>query len=178
MRTEQALRGFLTGVVRQGPPTQRATLAAAREAYGTWDAVAAAMGVSSRTLRRIRAGMVSPRSARLIAGLRNDPSVRAASITATAARRLTRAASRDTRVTVQGRQGPVGYGQGDYKRNRTISFDISPEFMQEIMQAFFAGDDRGAVEAFNEALMADYGNYTIVGQGWDIDPSASFTFQV
>lgn len=174
MEIDQALRNFLTGVVRQRPPTVRATLGAARRAYGTWRAVAGAMGVSERTLRRIRAGLVSPRSRARIADLSRDPAVRRASVTSAAARRLSRMQTTDTRVAITAVQGPVGFGRQDYTRERTIDFTIPADIMVAIADAFFSGDDAEAVSLFRDAIMSEYGENRIGGiQDWEIDPDTA-----
>lgn len=178
MNTEQALRNFLTGVERKRPPTNRATLTAARRAYDTWQGVADAMGVSARTLRRIRAGLVSARSRQRINQLTADPAVRRASVTSGAARRLIRLQTSDTRVSVTGTQGPVGYGRHDYKRERTIDFTIPPYIMTAIANAFFGGDDDGAVEMFTDAVVSEYGMNQISGQGWEIEDDARIDMSV
>lgn len=178
MDLTRALRNLFTGVQRQRPPTIRATLTAAYQAYGTWQVTAAALGVSTRTLRRIRAGLISPASRAKIEALSNDPAVRQASVTPTAARRLIRMRTSDTRVRISGVQGPRGYGHGDYTRLRTIDFDIPPHRMLEIADAFFNGDDQEAVALFDDAITEFYGEGSIPGGGWVIEELHSIDMSV
>lgn len=166
----RALRNVFTGERRSRPPTQTATLNLAHEVFGSWRAVATALGISERTLRRVRAGLVSPRSAARIGQLAAAPAVRAAAVRPRAARRNTAMQANGARVVVSGSHGPAGYGEGDYKRTRTIDFILPPEAVTDIQNAFFAGDDRGAEQAFGYAVRDYYGNDTTRRSnpaGWD-----------
>lgn len=178
MDLSRALRNFFTGVQRQRAPTMRATLTAAHRAFGTWRAVAAEMGISERTLRRVRTGMVSSASRARIDELSHNPAVRRASVTPAAARRLDRMQTNDTHVVLTAYQGPRGYGQGDYLRLRTIDLDIPPHRMIEMANAFFGGDDNEAVSLFADAIEDYYGEGRIPGQGWIVDEIESISMDV
>ena len=169
MDIETCLRNFLTGVERRGAPTPAATLNAARRAYGTWEGVAAELGISARTLRRIRASgarRLSPRSRSRIEDLSRRPAVRRAAVTPAAARRLRRMETRPTKVVIDADQGPRGHGRGDYIRRRTIEFEIPPSDMMNIADAFFNGDDDEALALFEDAIEQHYGRGEFTG--WDI----------
>lgn len=163
---------------RERPPGDSVTLGDARRAFGSWRGVAQAMGVSERTLRRIRnEGRVSGSSRRRLDELGRQGAVRRAAVRPGTARRAARMASAGARAVVRGDQGPAGYRRGDYRRNRAIEAELSPEQYDEIRNAYLDGDEERAAQLFGDALQDSYGGGSIPGDGWSFGELQSITFE-
>lgn len=175
---------FMGGPRRSRPPTTKAVLQAAHKAYGNWKAVAAAMGVSDRTLRRVRnEGKVSASSAAKVRGLDRTPEVRRASVAPRTAAKNAQRSQRGARVSIYGKQGPVGFNpdprSGDYHRKRTIEFNIPEDRMDEIQAAFFEGDDERAEQLLADAATEFYGEGSLDSpeRSWSLGDLDSLDFE-
>lgn len=169
-------RSFIGDRRRSGDPKASTTFADARKAYGSWRGVAQAMGVSERTLRRIRnEGRVSPASRRRIGELGRQGAVRRAAVRPGASRRAGRMIGSGASVRIDGEQGPRGFGRGSYRRNRAIEFELSPDEVEQIRNAYLDGDDERAAQLLGDAAQNNYGGGTIRGDGWDFGELDDFS---
>lgn len=60
------------------------------------------------------------------------------------------------RIDVIANQGPRGYGQGDYKRDRRTYFDLSADEAQDFFAAYIDGDDQAAQSYAEQMLSRRY----------------------
>jgi hypothetical protein len=144
MSPESAIGRAATRRARPVPGTAADHVRALEARYGR-AGTRERLGVSERTMRRYRAGgRPSRRNAERIA--------REARISS---RREARLRNRGARVRMSGNLG-LDVRDRSYRRHRTITVDLTPEQMGEILDAWKAGDDEGALKALHGALDENY----------------------
>jgi hypothetical protein len=153
MRPEQAIRRATTRRARPAGGTSAEQVRALERRLGR-ERARQKLGVSERTMRRYRAGGTPSKA-------NAEKIQRAASISPLREARL-RNRGAYVRMTAK-----IGGGTSGAKRKnarqRTIgdegmaSIHLSGDEMAEILDAFEAGDDEGALEALREAMADDYG---------------------
>lgn len=180
MKLTDAITKGLTGR-RAQKTTTKSALEAGKKAFGNfWKNVAHETGVSERTLRRVRAGgKTSKATQRKLDDFAKRQEVRRASVKPRRASKIQSATQSGARVKFTAWQGPIGRGAGDYRRQRTMDFNIPGEAMQELNEAYESGDDE-AIQSLMEQYTAEFGWTDWSPQGgwtigetdeWDFDPN-------
>lgn len=167
MDFEQAFYRAYTGQ-RRNKQTINGLLNDSKGAFNVWKQVAQESGISERTLRRIRAGgRPGKQTQAKLDALSKRQEVRQAGVKPGRARKLNQATANGARVRIKGNQGPKGYAANDYRRPRTVDFDIPADAVQRLRDAYESGND-AAIKDLVEEFVSDYGwsSWTPEG-GWE-----------
>lgn len=127
---------------------------------GGTKAVAAQMGRSERTVRRWAQHNAVPTRGgaedhfrQTVSAHRATPDYRRSQLNP---RREKRMRGYGARLQFSGVAGPINDSPGSSFKRRNIDFDLSPESLNDILDAYLGDGDQAAVDALGQALATEY----------------------